>query len=77
MKKLIAVAMVVVAVSGAFASGFGLYEPTAIGTSHAGALLGRRLDGSASSQKVIVDEHDIIFVDGIYVHLNSVHTIFF
>ena len=49
MKKLIAVAMVVVAVSGAFASGFGLYEPTAIGTSHAGALLGRGLDGSANT----------------------------
>lgn len=49
MKKLLAAAMATMAASSALASGFGLYEPTAIGTSYGGALLGRGLDGSANS----------------------------
>ena len=49
MKKACALAMAVSAASAAFASGFALYEPTAIGTSYGGALLGRGLDGSANS----------------------------
>ena len=49
MKKLLALTMAVLAVSAAFASGFALYEPTAIGTSYGGALLGKGLDGSANS----------------------------
>jgi len=34
--------------SAAFAAGFALYEPTAIGTSYGGTLLGKGLDGSAN-----------------------------
>ena len=49
MKKLLALTTAVLAASAAFASGFALYEPTAIGTAHGGALLGRGLDGSANS----------------------------
>lgn len=49
MKKLLALTTAVLAASAAFASGFGLYEPTAIGTSYGGALLGRGLDGSANT----------------------------
>ena len=49
MKKLLALTTAVLAVSAAFASGFALYEPTAIGTSYGGALLGKGLDGSANS----------------------------
>ena len=49
MKKLLALTTAVLAASAAFASGFALYEPTAIGTSYGGALLGKGLDGSANS----------------------------
>ncbi len=49
MKKLMVLATAVFAASAAVASGFALYEPTAIGTSYGGALLGRGLDGSANS----------------------------
>ena len=49
MKKLLALTTTVLAASAAFASGFALYEPTAIGTSYGGALLGKGLDGSANS----------------------------
>ena len=40
--------LAVLAVGGAFASGFALYEPTTVGTAMGGALLGRGLDGSAN-----------------------------
>ena len=49
MKKLLSLTTAVLAASAAFASGFALYEPTAIGTSYGGALLGKGLDGSANS----------------------------
>ena len=49
MKKLLAMTMAALTATAAFASGFGLYEPTAIGTSYGGALLGKGLDGSANS----------------------------
>ena len=49
MKKLFLMSVVFASASAAFASGFGLYEPTAIGTSYGGALVGKGLDGSANS----------------------------
>lgn len=49
MKKLLAMTMAALTATAAFASGFGLYEPTAIGTSYGGALLGKGLDGSANT----------------------------
>ena len=49
MKKLLALTTAVLTASAAFAAGFALYEPTAIGTSYGGALLGKGLDGSANS----------------------------
>ena len=49
MKKILALTAAVVASMSAFSSGFGLYEPTAIGTSYGGALIGKGLDGSANS----------------------------
>ena len=49
MKKLFLMSVVFASASAAFASGFGLYEPTAIGTAYGGALVGKGLDGSANS----------------------------
>jgi len=49
MKKILSLTVAIFAASAAFSSGFGLYEPTAVGTSYGGALLGRGLDGSANS----------------------------
>ena len=49
MKKILALTAAVVASMSAFSSGFGLYEPTAIGTSYGGALIGKGLDGSANT----------------------------
>ena len=49
MKKSLTFVGVALAAFAAFASGFALYEPTAIGTSYGGALLGKGLDGSANS----------------------------
>lgn len=49
MKKAMVLATAVLGAAAALASGFALYEPTSLGTSYGGALLGKGVDGSANS----------------------------
>ncbi len=49
MKKILILTTAIIAATSAFASGFGLYEPTSLGTAYGGALVGKAVDGSANS----------------------------